>query len=184
MLNRKSTAWPIDHCCLLVVYSSDIVLEACRGVGKFLEWRSEQVPATERSPASPIIGIWNQSAPTNLPCEPLGHELKSTQRVFQFRESMGINGKWSLLWFDVSAVADSTICETLRESLLISLTNNLSNPGPRFTPVFDPDEMPDAIRKETSRLDQQFSKLVMPALTCDTKKGALFPVSVLMDSNG
>jgi len=96
---------------------------------------------------------------------------------------MGVNGKWSLLWLEVSALTSITTSEALRESLLTSLSNNLRNPGPRFAPVYDVNEMPESMHKETGRLDQQFTKLVMPALICDSKRGALYPVPTALNSH-
>lgn len=167
-----------DQCRLLVVCSNDDAVEACREVGKYLEWRRQRLPC------SPLIGMWIQSAMPDLPCERLGLEWESDQCVFQFRESIGVNGKWSLWCLDATTVAGITGPKTLRESLLVSLTNDLRDPGPRFAPVFDVEETPESIREETSRIDRQFSMLAMPALICDTDRGSLYPVSAAWRGDG
>jgi len=183
-LGRLAAQMHTDQCQLLVVCSGEDVAEAFREAGKYLEWRRERFPETERPPGSPIIGMWIQSATPDLPCERLGLEWASDQCVFQFRESIGISGKWSLWCLDASTVAGVTAPKTLRESLLVSLTNDLRDPGPRFAPVFDVEDAPASIREETRRIDRQFSTLVMPALISDTDRGALYPVSAAWRGDG
>ena len=184
MQSSSSPLARIDQCRLLVVRSGNCAHEAYRDVGKYLGWRRGRSPETPRSPAPPMIGTWTQSATTDLPPDHLGLELKSDQRVFRFRESIGVNGKWALWWLDVVDVPNTTASETLRESMLASLCKNLREAEPRFTPVFDIEERQESIRKETSRLDGKFSEFVLPALILDTERGTVSPESQMWGTNG
>jgi len=165
-----------DQCRLLVVCSDDGAVEACRDVGQYMEWQREKMPATKWMPDSPLIGMWIQATTPDLPCERLGIKWESDQRVFNFRESLGVNGKWSLWCLDVDRVAESAGSMSLRESMLVSLTRDLCDAGPRFAPIFDAGEAAESTWEETSRIARQFSTLVMPALISNTDTGTFYPL--------
>jgi hypothetical protein len=173
-----------EQCRLLVVRSSEHAARACRDVSNFLTLHPDQNLPGKQSSACPIIGLWVESAMIDLPVESFGAKLDSDGCEIRFRESMGINGLWSLWWLDVRRAAEIAGTRTLRESLLEALTCHRREPRPRFAPVFnaaDPTAMASA---ESSRLRQQFAGFVMPPMFCDSKKGALYPESEVRCRNG
>ena len=173
-----------EQCRLLVVRSSEHAARACGDVSNFLALHRDQHRPRKQSLAFPIVGLWIESAMIDLPVESFGAKLGSDDCVIRFRESMGISGIWSLWWLDVKRSAGIARTQTLRESLLESLTCNRREPRPRFAPVFNPADSTDMARAESIRLGQQFAGFVMSPMFCEPKKGALYPASDVRCRNG
>lgn len=165
----------------LVIASADHVDRAVRDVEAFLAFQRARPSPTHDEHRRDVIGIWVDS--TMVDAVPAVFDVRSAtrHRRFRVRESVGVNGLWSLWWLDVELAGVSTAFQTVRESLIATLAAvQPSRDGdrvPRFVPVFGVEQHSSAIQIEVDRLRELFQSRIGEPVTWDSRTGALLRVS-------
>lgn len=145
---------------LLQVQPGVNVRGACHAAGEFLTFRSKRVLGESPAQDSGVIAVWIDAcvpdvAPDGSDCACAGGTL--------VRESVGVNGLWTLYWLHVPVMNEVADMGSVRERLASVLLGTRTQPAtsPRFCPVFDPaEERVDAIRAECQRLTQRFPGVI------------------------
>ena len=172
---------PVDTHWLLVVASDEGVVRASREVAAFLTFRRARLSPADEEHGRSVIGIWVDSTMVDAVPSVLDVASASCHGQFHVRESIGMNGLWSLWWLDVELADAATAVDTVRESLIATLAaiRPPRDDGrvPRFAPVFGIDQHPLAIHVEMNRLRELFPRLIGEPVTWAGTTGAPLRVS-------
>lgn len=178
---RRSLVTPADTRWLLVVASDETVVRASQEVAAFLTFRRARLSPTDEERARSVIGIWVDSTMVDAVPSVLDMPSATCHEQFHVRESIGMNGMWSLWWLDVKRADAATAVDAVRESLIATLAA-LRPPRDdgrvrQFVPVFDIDQHPLAIHVEMNRLRELFPRLIGEPVMWDRTTGAPLGVS-------
>ena len=147
-----------------MIASADHVDRAVRDVEAFLAFQRARPSPTHDEHRRDVIGIWVDSTMVDAVPSVLDVASASCHGQFHVRESIGMNGLWSLWWLDVELADAATAVDTVRESLIATLAaiRPPRDDGrvPRFAPVFGIDQHPLAIHVEMNRLRELFPRLI------------------------
>jgi hypothetical protein len=161
---------PVTRGLLLVVRSAAGLVGPCQAAAQFLAFRRARVPSDSDQHDCGVLGVWIDTATVDLPADVLDRA--------SIRESVGVNGVWSLYWFDVEMTTATADSGTMREALVRVLATarppHQRETEPLFAPAFDPTvDAPVVIQAETQRLRDLFPGLIGEALVWNTTGVAL-----------
>lgn len=178
---RRSLVTPAGTHWLLVVASDEAVVRASQEVAAFLTFRRARLSPADEERGRSVIGIWVDSTMVDAVPSVLDVASATCPGQFHVRESIGMNGIWSLWWLDVesadAATAVDTVCGSLIATLAAIRPPRDDGRVARFVPVFGLDQHPLAIHVEMNRLRELFPRLIGEPVTWDSTTGALLCVS-------
>ncbi len=175
-MTHEPAVTPVHAYWLLVVASAHDVARAGRDFAAFLTFRLARLSSTDEERGRRVIGIWVDRAMVDAVPAVFDFGSEPWHGQFHVRETIGVNGVWSLCGLDVE-LREAVSVDTVRESLIDALAA-IRPPRedcrvPRFLPVFDGDQHPLGIHVEMNRLREVFPHMVGEPVTWDNTTGAL-----------
>jgi hypothetical protein len=161
---------------LLLVRVMDDLPRACREAGELLAIQYRRRRHDEGGAVVLGVGIEARSTrevPLALSCR----DRAGARRSFPVRESAGVPGVWTMLWFDVP---DGTGPGEARHFIAQALIEGTGPDGAdcasgRFAPVFAANTAAEALKAEMRRLRERFPARLAPPLFQDPVTGRLSP---------
>ena len=160
---------------LLVIAPGSALLGRCRMAGEFLACRHAR--RTPDDPAIRVLGVWLDAAGVDVAPLGLPDPPGNPPRTVRLRESVGINGLWSLQSLE-STLATARDARHARESLVRSLAcgsrSPKGRPSPQFAPVFDPTlDAREDMWREWERLRRLFPQFVTEPIAWTVETGEI-----------
>ena len=175
-MKHSTTTAPVETHWLVVV-SADNFDRAVQEVGAFLAFQRARPSLLHGEHRRSVIGIWVDSTMVDPVPSMFGVGASTCHRQFRVRESVGVNGRWSLWGLDVKLSGTTTAPRAVRESLIATLAA-IQSPrngarGPQFVPVFGLEQHPSAIDLEMNRLRELFPRRIGDPVTWGSPTGAV-----------